>query len=297
MSSISSKNSYKNALAGAASGAIEGAINYPTEFVKTQQQLQRPDAQGKLPFKGPMDVIRHTFKTKGIIGFYRGVSSLIVGNIFKAGTRFVCYGKYTQLLKDSQGKLSPSGTFLAGILTGTTEALVAVVPAETIKVRFIDDSNRAVPRYRGLIHGTMTILRDEGPRGVYQGVAATVMRQAANSAVRFSVYDRMKQYVVADRKEKSFTAVESALVGVLAGVASTYATMPLDVTKTRLQGLRSSDYNGVFDCFRKILANEGVLAFWKGTTPRLARVAPSGGITFLSFEQSLKLLDKMWPEK
>lgn len=39
-------------------------------------------------------------------------------------------------------------------------------------------------------------------------------------------------------------------------------------------------YSGTFDCMAKILRNEGILAFWRGATPRLARLMLSGGIVF-----------------
>lgn len=40
------------------------------------------------------------------------------------------------------------------------------------------------------------------------------------------------------------------------------------------------NYTGTFDCMAKILRHEGVLAFWRGATPRLARLMFSGGIVF-----------------
>lgn len=42
---------------------------------------------------------------------------------------------------------------------------------------------------------------------------------------------------------------------------------PADVIKTRLQVAAragQTTYNGVIDCFRKILKEEGFRAFWKG---------------------------------
>lgn len=50
--------------------------------------------------------------------------------------------------------------------------------------------------------------------------------------------------------------------------------MPFDNIKTRMQSI-GSQYKRVIDYARKILINEGVTAFWRGTGPRLVRVIVS----------------------
>lgn len=47
--------------------------------------------------------------------------------------------------------------------------------------------------------------------------------------------------------------------------------MPLDVVKTRMQSL-NAPYKNTLDCFVRIVQEEGVLALWKGATPRLGRL-------------------------
>ncbi len=43
-------------------------------------------------------------------------------------------------------------------------------------------------------------------------------------------------------------------------------------------------------CFREIARSESLLALWKGTTPRLARLLFSGAIVFTVYEEVLALL-------
>jgi solute carrier family 25 citrate transporter 1 len=64
-----------------------------------------------------------------------------------------------------------------------------------------------------------------------------------------------------------------------------------------MQGLEAKKYSSTLNCFRTILKEEGIFALWKGTTPRLSRVACSGAITFASFEQVMMLLNKISPDK
>lgn len=54
------------------------------------------------------------------------------------------------------------------------EAVFAVTPSETIKTKMIEDSKRAEPRFKGMVHGVKMIVKEEGYRGVYRGVGPVV---------------------------------------------------------------------------------------------------------------------------
>jgi solute carrier family 25 citrate transporter 1 len=56
----------------------------------------------------------------------------------------------------------------------------------------IEDGKRPQPRYRGLIHGSVSLVRERGIGGIYRGLAAVTMRQGANSAVRMGSYNWLK---------------------------------------------------------------------------------------------------------
>ena len=58
---------------------------------------------------------------------------------------------------------------LAGLGAGVCEAIFAVTPMETVKVKFINDQRSAQPRYKGFAHGVSCIVREQGLKGVYQG--------------------------------------------------------------------------------------------------------------------------------
>lgn len=264
---------------------------YPTEFVKTQLQLasRAPSSSTVaavtpkiVPFKGPVDCAMYIIRERGFLGLYQGLSTLIVGTFAKASIRFYSYNQYMNLFQRPDGSKAPYASIAAGMLAGMTEAVLAVTPTETIKTKLIHDRNSPTPKYRGLIHGTRTIVKAEGFMGIYQGVVPTMLRQGANSAIRFTVYARMQnlwESASGDGK-KSVSTTKSFLSGAVAGTISTVLTMPIDVVKTRLQGMDASKYKGVVDCAVQILKHEGIRTFWKGTTPRLSRVMFSSGIVF-----------------
>ncbi|KAI0702749.1 mitochondrial tricarboxylate transporter [Earliella scabrosa] len=272
-------------VAGTTAGAVEAFITYPTEFVKTRSQFS-----GKR--ESPIAIIRTTLQTKGVAGLYSGCMALVVGNAVKAGVRFVSYDHFKHALADAEGKVSAPRSLLAGLGAGMMEAVFAVTPSETIKTKLIDDAKSPNPRFRGLIHGTGCIVREEGLRGIYRGLFPVMMRQGANSAVRFTTYTTLKQLVQGQgRAGQPISSVMTFGIGAVAGLVTVYTTMPLDVIKTRMQSLEARQaYRNSFHCAYRIFTEEGILRFWTGTTPRLARLVLSGGIVFTVYENVIKLI-------
>ena len=287
--------------AGAIAGAIEASVTYPTEFVKTTLQIQSKAQNSPQTFHGPLDCVKQTLQTKGIPGLYKGLSALVLGTAAKAGIRFLSFEKFKQLLSDQNGRLSSSKRVIAGLGAGLTEGLLIVTPTETIKTKLIHDALDSHPKYNGLIHGnllfsyhlgTRLIIKEEGLAGIYRGVSAVVLRQGANSAVRLTSYDLIKEKIVNQYyKNQLLPWYMSFAAGSTAGIITVYCTMPLDVLKTRMQSLDAKKlYRNSFHCFIRIIREDGILALWKGTTPRLGRLIFSGGIVFTVYEKVIGLL-------
>ncbi|KAH8822693.1 mitochondrial tricarboxylate transporter [Flagelloscypha sp. PMI_526] len=282
-------------IAGATAGAIEASfsfITYPTEFVKTRSQFGGQK-------QAPLAIIRETLQKKGATGLYSGCMALVIGNSVKAGVRFVTYDHIKGKLADSEGKVSAPRSLLAGLGAGVIEAIFAVTPSETIKTKLIDDAKQPNPQYRGLVHGTMSIVRNEGILGIYRGLFPVVMRQGANSAVRFTTYTTLKQFVQSTmRTGQQLPSTITFGIGAVAGLVTVYTTMPLDVIKTRMQSLSArSQYRNSFHCAYRIFTEEGILRFWTGTTPRLSRLVLSGGIVFTVYENVTKVLGHLDPSQ
>ncbi|KAI9098743.1 mitochondrial carrier domain-containing protein [Phlyctochytrium arcticum] len=289
---------FQSLTAGVIAGAVEASITYPTEYVKTQLQLQGKTAPQT--FKGPIDCVVKTVREKGFFGLYRGLSALIIGTASKAGIRFLTFEQIKKALADENGALSGQRVVLAGLGAGVAEAVLVVTPTETIKTKLIHDQNKPNPQYRGLVHGTQQIIRAEGLGGIYRGVTAVIARQGANSAVRLSTYGLLKEKV--QTRYPLDPSTNKRLVpwyvnfanGAIAGIVTVYTTMPLDVVKTRMQGLEARTlYRGTFHCLSRVVTEEGIRALWKGATPRLGRLFFSGGIVFTVYEQVLSVFDRI----
>lgn len=86
------------------------------------------------------------------------------------------------------------------------------------------------------------------------------------------------------------------------------------MTRNRMQSLEArKTYPTSFHCAAKIFKDEGILTFWSGAVPRLARLILSGGIVFTMFvplilevmcrtnrcryEKTMETLDLLDPER
>lgn len=289
--------SLKGIIAGGITGGIEICITFPTEYVKTQLQLDEKAGANKR-YKGIIDCVKVTVREHGVRGLYRGLSVLLYGSIPKSAVRFGAFEEFKKRSVDANGQLTPGKRLLCGLGAGVSEAILAVTPMETVKVKFINDQATPNPRFKGFFHGVRTIVAEQGLKGCYQGLTATMMKQGSNQAIRFYVVESLKAKY---RERRGDTEANlpvpkliTGLFGALAGAASVFGNTPLDVIKTRMQGLEASKYKNTFDCAVQIMKYEGPRAFYKGTLPRLSRVCLDVGITFMIYDTFMEFFNKVW---
>ncbi|KAM7540945.1 hypothetical protein Aperf_G00000040262 [Anoplocephala perfoliata] len=281
-------------------GAIEVVITFPTENVKTQLQLDERMGVARR-FQGPIDCTRQTVKIYGFRGLYRGLSVLLFAAIPKSAVRFGGFEEFKRHNVSLDGTLTPTRKLLCGMGAGVCEAILVVTPMETVKVKFINDQTSANPHYRGFIHGVRSISKEFGLSGLYKGVTPTIFKQGTNQAIRFFVMESLKEGYRAHRGDEEpnlpVPKTITGLFGIVAGAASVYGNTPLDVIKTRMQGLDAHRYTNTFDCARRILLDEGPFAFYKGAVPRLSRVCLDVCISFVIYDTFMEHFDRVWPSQ
>jgi solute carrier family 25 citrate transporter 1 len=243
-------------------------FQYPTEYLKTRQQLVQPGGAQK---QSLIQLLTSTIRQHGVRALYTGSGVFCASNASKSAIRFFTFDTVKQFMPtDGKGKVTPLGNMGAGLLAGMAEAIIVVTPGETIKTKMIDDC--AGPKlYRSTGHGIVSIVKTDGIPGIYRGVIPVTLKQSANAMVRFTSYNIFLSRMQAMSLPTSICTV---LAGAMAGVVTVYATMPFDSIKTRLQAVDGHQrYRGSLDCFRSVIAQEGVSALWRGTTPRLVRLS------------------------
>jgi len=78
--------------------------------------------------------------------------------------------------------------------------------------------------------------------------------------------------------------------GAVAGVSEILVMYPLDVVKTRVQlqqgkGIGEEGYNGMVDCFRKIIKNEGFSRLYRGISAPILMEAPKRATKFAANDE------------
>lgn len=113
--------------------------------------------------------------------------------------------------------------------------------------------------------------------------------------MRFYVMETLRDMYKGDDPNKPVPKPLVGLFGAVAGAISVFGNTPLDVVKTRMQGLEAAKYKNTVDCIVQIFKNEGPTAFYKGTVPRLGRVCLDVAITFMIYDSFMDFFNKVWP--
>lgn len=280
------------AIVGFFAGCIEGVTTFPSEFVKTQLQLDDEHARRTgepKKFTGSWNCFKQTINHEGNftpLRVYRGLSPMLFCAIPKISVRFSAYelGANWIAPQKRSDTLTTKEALGAGFIAGSFEAFFVVTAQETIKVKFIHDINRPNPRYKGLFNGISQIYSELGFKGVYAGLTATMIKESANCTMRFAIVMGLKDNYRKTHGGQEAPLYLTAAYACLAGMVSVTANMPVDVIKTRMQGLEAARYSGFLDCGRCIYKDDGWRGYYRGLFPRMTRVVIELVVCFTVFD-------------
>ncbi|XP_049850861.1 uncharacterized protein LOC126324047 [Schistocerca gregaria] len=171
-------------------------------------------------------------------------------------------------------KLTSKGHgYAAGIASAVTTTMT--YPLDLIRTRFQVQGKKSIHlRYKSTIHAFKNIVQRQGIRGLYEGIVPALIGASMSWSLYLYGYTNLK-----NRAEKSgHTGTTSTLIiGTIVGAVLAPITNPIWVVKTRLQLQyvncvppgTAKHYNGMIDAFRKIWAEEGFSAFYKGLVPSI----------------------------
>lgn len=107
-------------------------------------------------------------------------------------------------------------SFLYGGIACMVAAFVTH-PIDSIKVRLQLQDKRNVTKYKGLVRGIATIVREEGLVGLYRGLSASLLREGTYSTIRIALYQPIKD-LIRDPNEKYEPLYKKILAGSISGV-------------------------------------------------------------------------------
>ena len=273
---------------------MESSVCHPLDTIKTRMQLRTQIANAK-PI-GPLTTATRIVKREGFTSLYKGLSAVYTGIIPKMAVRFASFEQYKAWSCDPEtGKNSQTTTFFSGLLSGLTEAILVVTPAEVCKIRMqaqyhsmADPMELSQRKYRNVFQTAMVVVKEEGINALYKGIVPTMGRQGCNQAVNFTCYQAFKTQLE-EYQHHGLAPWQHMLLGGLSGGLGPTVNNPLDVVKTRMQKQvirpdTPAKYTGLLQACTVISKEEGVGSLWKGLTPRLMRIMPGQAITFMTYE-------------
>ncbi|XVF37134.1 hypothetical protein REPUB_Repub19eG0119600 [Reevesia pubescens] len=273
---------FERALIGAGGGGIAGAFTYvclhPLDTIKTKMQTKGASEI----YANTFDAIAKTFQTKGILGFYRGVSAVIVGSTASSAVYFgTCeFGKSILSKLDYPALLIPP---TAGAM-GNIVSSAIMVPKELITQRM-----QAGAKGRSW-EVLLRILEKDGILGLYAGYSATLLRNLPAGVLSYSSFEYLKAAVLSKTNQTNLEPIQSVCCGALAGAISASVTTPLDVVKTRLMTqvhgnkVAAAMYSGVNATVKQILKEEGWIGLTRGMGPRVVHSACFSALGYFAFE-------------
>ncbi|XP_078072821.1 solute carrier family 25 member 32-like [Mustelus asterias] len=182
---------------------------------------------------------------------------------------------------------------VAGISGGVVSTLV-LHPLDLVKIRFaVSDGLQMRPKYNGIVHCVRSIWKQDGIRGLYQGVTPNVWGAGLSWGLYFFFYNAIKAYKQ-DGRPVQLSATQHLISAAEAGTVTLCITNPIWVTKTRLvlqydAGVDPSkrQYKGMLHALLKIYQNEGIRGLYKGFVPGLFGTS-HGALQFMAYEELKK---------
>jgi len=178
-------------IAGGCAGGAQVIFTNPLEIVKIRLQMQGEAA--KAAAMVPRGAV-HIIKQLGLLGLYNGAGACLLRDVpFSA----IYFTSYSHLKKDvfHEGDMGKKLSFLetlgAASIAGMPSAYLTT-PFDVVKTRLQSEARKGESHYTGLTNCFSTILAEEGPRALFKGGLARVLRSSPQFGVTLLCYEQLQ---------------------------------------------------------------------------------------------------------
>jgi solute carrier family 25 (adenine nucleotide translocator) protein 4/5/6/31 len=287
-------------LMGGVSAAVSKTAAAPIERVKLLIQNQdEMIKQGRLShrYTGIIDCFKRTAADEGIVAFWRGNTANVIRYFPTQALNFAFKDKFKAMFnfKKSDYWKWFAGNLASGGLAGAT-SLAFVYSLDYARTRLANDAKSSKGdgkrEFNGLIDVYKKTLASDGIAGLYRGFGPSVIGIIVYRGLYFGLYDSLKPVVLVGPLEGSFLA--SFLLGWVVTTGASTASYPLDTVRRRMMMTsgQAVKYDGALDCFRKVVAAEGVGSLFKGCGANILRGVAGAGVISLYDQLQVILFGK-----
>ena len=192
----------------------------------------------------------------GVLGLWKGSVPVLLGGAPESAIQLAAHSYMVAVMVTVVGapgtlenELPIVCQVLAGFVVGFS-TLVATNPMEVLRLKSAGGDTR----------GVVDQIRELGLVGLFEGCAATLLRDLPFAMIYFPLYCRLKVEIGPIFASHSDTAV-LLVSGFIAGAVASYFTTPFDIIKTRVQSQNSTRKSTGKFCETEVSSRRIVTAF------------------------------------
>jgi hypothetical protein len=266
----------KSAIAGASAAGLSTLALHPLDTLKTLVQMSKTN-------EGFVSIAKRMLGRGAAPGsaraLYAGLWPAVFGAAGMHGIRTGGYEVARFTMENIFTGLSVAAISSAAAGVGTLAGTSVRIPCEVIKLRLQAGKS---PNWRAAVSSAC---EGKGPRGMWVGTSATVLREVPFYMLGNLAYEQGKKFYCAVLKgggeDQKLGRVDLIALGALSGAFAAYFTTPLDVIKTLMM---TGSKGNLLQLGRQIVTTGGVAALFKGGLPRALWIAPVGAVNFGAYE-------------
>lgn len=281
-------------LAGGVSGAIAKTCTAPIERVKLIIQTQDSNPMirsGEVKrYTGIMDCFKRVASEQGIGAFWRGNFTNVLRYFPTQAFNFAFKDVFKTMFPKYDKKTEFGMFFLANMASGGLAgagSLCIVYPLDYARTRLASDVGSGKRAFSGL--GDCLVKTAKGPSGfmgLYNGFGVSVAGIIPYRGVYFGMYDSLMGINPYQKETGAIRLLSTFAIAQATAITAGYASYPMDTVRRRLQMQSEKPqaewlYKGTIDCFGKVMAEEGITAFFKGAGANALRTVGSAMVLVL----------------
>eukprot|EP00594_Rhizosolenia_setigera_P011548 CAMPEP_0178958022 /NCGR_PEP_ID=MMETSP0789-20121207/11312_1 /TAXON_ID=3005 /ORGANISM="Rhizosolenia setigera, Strain CCMP 1694" /LENGTH=349 /DNA_ID=CAMNT_0020640483 /DNA_START=471 /DNA_END=1520 /DNA_ORIENTATION=+ len=280
---------------GATSRSVAQTIMHPANTMKTILQSRSTATGSKATFRELARPKNLKLLTRGagaqfILSVPHGAVNFAVLEFVRRRMTILAQKSLQQskgkFADDSDSKLGPGLDFLSSAISTVCCSIVS-----TPQMMITD--NIMAGTYPNLVGAISGITKKDGILGFYTGWFPGLAGKIPSYGLTWTFFQQLKrmQLVIYKRDPKDY---ENSIMGCIASATTVCILIPMDTIKTRLVTQANYPdlvpYKGIIDCAKRVKAEEGMIAFYRGLAPRLFSVVPMIGIQFGVYEFMKKVM-------
>lgn len=275
----------ENFLLSGAAAIISKTAAAPIERVKllvqNQDEMIRAGRLDK-PYSGVVDCTVRTFRSEGVIPFWRGNLANCIRYFPTQALNFAFKDKIKATFKPSKSDtyMVSFGKNIASGGAAGAMSLIFVYSLDYARTRLANDAKSAKKgggrQFNGLIDVYKKTLATDGVQGLYRGFVISCVGIIVYRGFYFGLYDTLKPILLG----KDAGVLASFLLGYTVTITAGLISYPIDTIRRRMM-MTSGEavkYKGSMDCAMQIIRNEGFMSLMKGAGANILRGVAGAGV-------------------